>query len=163
MCFVLAEEYNKFAFPASEVALVNLLSEVQAEQWLCLCRIVEFLQNHARDQWLESDAETFHLMAIRYGVLLEEHYGPTACHITLHNLLHFKEDVANFGGLDNYSCWVQERAVQRYIHQSNNHKNIECTFAAAEIRREALKTENEINFMEHNRVGTDKADIHVVS
>ena len=102
LCFNLAENYNKFAFPASEVALVNHLSNVQAEEWLCLCRIVEFLQNHARDQWLESDAETFHLIAIRYGVLLEEYYGPTACHITLHTLLLFKEDVANFGGLDNY-------------------------------------------------------------
>ena len=113
---------------------------------------------------MESDAKTFHLMAIRYGVLLEEHCGPTACHITLHNLLHFKEDVADFGGLDNYSCWVQERAVRRYIHQSNNHKNIECTFAAAEIRREALKTENEIKSVEYNRVaGTDNTDIQVVS
>lgn len=38
-----------------------------------------------------------------------------------------------------YSCWVKERAVKRYIRQSNNHKNIEVTFAATEIRREVLK------------------------
>ena len=150
MLFLSAEEYNKFAFPASEVALLNLLSQTQAEEWLCLCRIVEYLQNHARDKWSESDADTFHKMALRYAVLLEEHYGPTSCHITLHNLLHFKEDIRHFGGLDNYSCWVQERAVQRYIRQSNNHKNIECTFAAAEVRREVLKTVNEINFVKEN-------------
>ena len=41
LCFNLAEDYNKFAFPASAVALVNHLSDVQTEEWLCLCRIVE--------------------------------------------------------------------------------------------------------------------------
>ena len=102
----------------------------------------------------------FHRMAIRYAVLLEEHYGPTSCHITLHNLLHFRDDVKNFSGLDNYSCWVQERAVRRYIHQSSNHKNIECTFAAAELRREVLKAENEINVVRENSV--DKVDIDKV-
>lgn len=99
-------------------------------------------------------------MAIRYAVLLEEHYGPTSCHITLHNLLHFRDDIRNFSGLDNYSCWVQERAVRRYIHQSSNHKNIECTFAAAELRREVLKAENEINVVRENIV--DKVDIDKV-
>ena len=147
-----AEEYNKFAFPASEVALVNLLSQIQTEEWLCICRMVEFLQNDARDKWSESDADMFHRMAIRYAVLLEEHYGPTSCHITLHDLLHFRDDIKNFSGLDNYSCWVQERAVRRYIHQSSNHKNIECTFAAAELRREVLKAENEINVVRENSV-----------
>ncbi|PFX17367.1 hypothetical protein AWC38_SpisGene18303 [Stylophora pistillata] len=57
-----AEEYKKFAFPASEVALLDHLSQTQAQEWLCLCRIVEYLQNHARDKWSESDADTFHKM-----------------------------------------------------------------------------------------------------
>lgn len=118
------------------------------------------MQNHARDKWSESDADMFHRMAIRYAVLLEEHYGPTSCHITLHNLLHFRDDVKNFSGLDNYSSWVQERAVRRYIHQSSNHKNIECTFAAAELRREVLKAQNEINVVGENIV--DKVDIDKV-
>lgn len=118
------------------------------------------MQNHARDKWSESDADMFHRMAIRYAVLLEEHYGSTSCHITLHNLLHFRDDVKNFSGLDNYSCWVQERAVRRYIYQSSNHKNIECTFAAAELRREVLKAQNEINVVGENIV--DKVDIDKV-
>ena len=130
------------------------------EEWLCLCRIVEFLQNHARDKWSEGDADMFHRMAIRYAVLLEEHYGPTSCHITLHNLLHFRDDVKNFSGLDNYSCWVQERAVRRYIRQSSNRKNVECTFAATELRREVLKAENEINVVRESSV--DKVDIDKV-
>ena len=61
----------------------------------------------------------------------------------IHNLLHFKEDTCNFSGQDNYSCWNKERAVRRYVRQSNNRKNIECTFAATEERREALKFRKE--------------------
>ena len=61
------------------------------------------------------------------------------CTIMLHSLRHFKEDVQRFSGLDNYSCFVFERALKRYIRQSNNHKNIEHTFAATEMRREVLK------------------------
>ena len=59
--------------------------------------------------------------------------------ITLHNLLHFKDDIARFSSLDNYSCWTEERAVRRYIVASNNHKNIEITFFLSEGRREFLK------------------------
>ena len=70
---------------------------------------------------------------------MEETYGPQRCVISLHNLQHFREDDERFSGLDNYSCWVKERAVKRYIRQSNNHKNIEVTFAATEIRCEVLK------------------------
>ena len=78
-------------------------------------------------------------MALRYAVLLEERRGPTACVMILHNLLHFKDDIRKFSGLDNYSCWTKERAVRRYVKQSSNCKNIECTFAASESRREFIK------------------------
>ena len=78
-------------------------------------------------------------MALRYAVLLEERRGPTACVIIVHNLLHFKDDIKRFSGLDNYSCWTKERAVRRYVGQSSNCKNIECTFASSECRREFIK------------------------
>ncbi|XP_046864301.1 uncharacterized protein LOC124458302 [Xenia sp. Carnegie-2017] len=86
-----AEEYYKFVFPASEVVFHGLLSDVQKEIWLCLTRMAEFLHNHARNGWLEEDAITFHNMALRYSVLVEEKYGPTICHVCLHNLLHHVE------------------------------------------------------------------------
>lgn len=140
----LAEEFSKFAFPASEVVFDGLLTTISIkEQWSCLARIVEFIQNHARNGWTEEDAQTFHEMAIRYGVLLEERRGTAACPIILHNLLHFKDDIRNFSGLDNYSCWTKERAVKRYVMQSSNCKNIECTFAGSESRRESLKVKRE--------------------
>ena len=95
--------------------------------------MAEFLHNHARNGWLEEDTITFHNMALRCSVLVEEKYGPTSCHVCLHNLLNLKEDIHHFSGLDNYSCWVQERAIQRYVSQSSNCKNIEATFAGTEI------------------------------
>lgn len=105
----------------------------------CLARIVEFLENHARHGWTEGDANTFFDICARYAIFVEETYGITSCTISLHNLLHLEEDICNFSGLDNYSCWTKERAVKRYIRQSNNHKNIEATFAHSEARRELLK------------------------
>lgn len=141
--YFLGEEYCKFAYPASEIVFNGLLTREHDEMWLCLVRMAEFLQNHARNGWQEEDADTFHSMSLRYAILMEEYYGPTSCHITLHNLLHLGEDISRFSGLDNYSCWVQERAVQRYVNQSSNNKNIEVTFASAEVRREVVKIRNE--------------------
>lgn len=119
--------------------MAGLLTELQLKSWLCVARMEEFLLNHARNGWTENEANTFHQMSLRYAVLVEEEWGPDNCVITLHNLQHFKQDIQKFSGLDNYSCWVKERAVKRYIRQSTNHKNIEITFAAAEVRREVLR------------------------
>ena len=152
--FALAEDYSRFAFPASEVVLAGLLNESQMESWLCIARMEEFLLNHARNGWTEEEAHTFHEMALRYAVHVEEEWGPQNCLTTLHNPQHFKEDIQRFGGLDNYSCWVKERAVKRYIRQSNDHKNIEVTFAATEVRREVLR----IRRNEEHRVQEAKVD-----
>lgn len=91
-------------------------------------------------------------------MLVEEAHGPQHCVISLHNLQHFREDIQKFSGLDNYSCWVKERAVKRYIRQSNNHKNIEITFAATEIRREVLKARGS----KEERLNRDKVNVQQV-
>jgi len=141
-----AEDFSIFAYPISEVVFDGLLTDNQRQEWCCIARMVEFLQNHARNGWTEENTEAFHAMSLRYAVLLEERRGPHKCVIILHNLLHIKEDILNFSGLDNYSCWTKERAVKRYISQSSNCKNIEATFASTESRRECFKVkeENEI-------------------
>ena len=94
--------------------MAGLLTQSQLEGWSCVARIEEFIQNHSRSGWTEADADTFHRVALRYTVLMEE----------------------RFSGLDNYACWVKERAVKRYIRQSNNHKNIEVTFPATDNNRD---------------------------
>ena len=140
---ILAEEFSKFAFPASEVVFQGLLPARKKEEWSCLARLEEFVCNHARNGWSEEDEQTFHEMALQYAVLLEERRGPTACVIIVHNLLHFKDDIRKFSGLDNYSCWTKERAVRRYIKQSSNCKNIACTFASSEARLQFIKMRKE--------------------
>ena len=117
-------------------------------------KIIEYLSNHARNGWSHADACTFHEMCVRYAVLVEEAYGAQSCVITLHNLLHFKDDITHFSSVDNYSCWTEERAVRRYILTSNNHKNIEITFALSEARREFLK------LRESNDHAADGLNIH---
>ena len=64
--------------------------------------------------------------------------------------------------MDNYSCWTEERAVRRYILASNNHKNIEITFALSEARREFLKLRESKQHAE-NRLNIRQADISKVT
>lgn len=65
----IAEDFSKFAFPASAVVFQGLLPATEKEEWSCLAQLVEFVQNHARNGWSEEDAQTFHEMALRYAVL----------------------------------------------------------------------------------------------
>lgn len=100
-------------------------------------------------------------------MLVEETHGPQRCVISLHNVHHFREDIQRFSGLDNFSCWVKERAVKRYIRQCNNHKNIEATFAATEMGREVLKAKvNKERTLEREKFNLQKVfdyDLHFPS
>ena len=159
-----AEDFNHFAFPAMEACLGDMLQNnpETREILCCLACIIEFLSNHARNGWSQADTSTFHEMCVRYAVLVEEAHGVDSCVITLHNLLHFKDDIARFISMDNYSCWTEERAVRRYILASNNHKNIEITFALSEARREFLKLRESKQHAE-NRLNIRQADISKVT
>lgn len=158
-----AEDFNHFAFPAMEPCLADMLENDPGtcEVISCLARLVEFLSNHARNGWSQADATTFHEMCVRYSVLVEEAHGIQNCVITLHNLLHLKDDITRFSSVDNYSCWTEERAVRWYILASNNHKNIEITFALSEARREFLKI-RESNQQDVNPLDVHQADISKV-
>ena len=101
-------------------------------------------------------------MCARYAVLVEEAYGVESCVITLHNLLHLKDDINRFSSVDNYSCWTEERAVRRYILTSNNHNNIEITFALNEARREFLKLRKS-NHHSADALNNRQADISKVT
>ena len=56
----IAKELSEFAFPALEVVFRGLLLAREKEGWSCLARLVEFVQNHARNGWSKEDAQTFH-------------------------------------------------------------------------------------------------------
>lgn len=80
-----------------------------------------------------------------YNILLEDRYGLTSCHAVNHLLTHVHEDVMYFASPDNCWCYDFERAVARYTSISNNHKNIELTFARAELGQEILKVRASVN------------------
>ena len=136
-----AEDFNHFAFPAMESCLGGMLqNNTETREILCcLACIVKSLGNHAINGWSQADAFTFHEMCVRYVVLVEESSGIENCVSTLYNLLHFKDDTTRFSSLDDYSCWTEKRTVRQHILASNNHKNIEITFALSEAKREFLK------------------------
>lgn len=71
--------------------------------------------------------------------MIEESQGSISCHIVYHSLSHISEDVLNFGSPDNFWRYNIECAVGWYVAISTNHKNIEITFAWADLRPEILK------------------------
>lgn len=143
-----AEEFQKFTFPISEIILGGLIPEEHFEAWECLARIVEYLYCQGRNGWTIDSTAIFHEAVVRYNILIEESQGLTRCHVVNHNLTHISDDVLNFGSPDNFWCYNFERAVGRYIAISTNYKNIEITFARAELRREILKVRSSLKCQE---------------
>ena len=125
----------------SEVLLHDLLSPSDFAIWQCVARIVEYVYGQGRDGWTEEAANTLHRFCLRHNILLEESNGLQACKVIVHNLVHLKDNVQRFGSLDNYWCYVFERAVQRYTKTLHNCKNTEYTMALSEVRREFLTSQ----------------------
>lgn len=97
-----AEEWQKFAFPISEVLVHDLVEEEGFAIWQCAARIVEYVYGQGRNGWTKEDAEIIHQFCLCHNVLLEERYGLQACKVIVHNLIHIKHCVQRFGSLDNY-------------------------------------------------------------
>ena len=158
-----AENWEKFAFPVSELVLGGIINDQDYEVWETLPRIVEFLYYQGRNGWNLNSAIVFKDMCLRYNILLEERYGLSNCHLVNHLLTHIHEDAMNFGSPDNYWCYDFERAVARYISISNNHKNIELTFARTELRRGILKVRESINSRSNEDVSVEPVLVHFCS
>lgn len=127
----------------SELSLLQpiggLLPEDEFHVWTLFVRITELVFGPGRDGWTSNMITLLERLVQRHNILFEEVAGLEKCVITLHNLLHIPEDIYRFSAPDNYWCYAFERAVSKYISRSSNNKNIECTFALAECRREFLK------------------------
>ncbi|KXJ08540.1 hypothetical protein AC249_AIPGENE10761 [Exaiptasia diaphana] len=116
-----SEEWQKFAYSASELILAGLLPPADYHLWQLAVRMTQLIFNH-RSQWSHEDVLLFSNLANRYIILNEEQQGITACRITVHNLQHISEDALRFSHPDNYWCFPFERAVQRYLVQKQNNK-----------------------------------------
>ena len=134
-----AEEFQKFAYPASEFVLGGLLPDSYYHSWVLLARITEMVYSTGRKGFTADNLELFTKLIRRHNILTEAAEGLKSCVITLHNLLHLPEDIRNFSTPDNYWYYSFERAVKNYIEHSSNCKNLECSFAKTECRREFLK------------------------
>ena len=135
-----AEDYQKFAFPASEVILSDQMPADQFQCWKLLVQMVQMVFNVCRTYgWQEKDIQLFRNLAWRHNILVEETFGLNACVVTEHNLIHVADDISRFSSPDNYWVFDLERAVKRYVNQSTNHRNIEKTYSDNEARREVLQ------------------------
>ena len=134
-----AEDFQKFTYPASEYVLGGLLPDEHYHVWITLVRITEIIYNTGRNGLSRTDFMLLKRLILRHNVLTEEREGMKSCVVTLHNLLHLPDDISRFSIPDNYWCYTFERAVKGYVERSSNSKNLECTFAQAECRRELLK------------------------
>ena len=139
MVCIVAEDWQKFDYPASEVILYDKLPEKPFFLWQCLCRMVELVFGDGRDGWTENISKIFHKLALKHNILVEEVLGIAECRITVHNLIHVSEGVKRFRSPDNYWCWVFERAVSDYVNTPTNKRNIECTYAARELLKEFVR------------------------
>ena len=158
-----AEEYVKFAFPASEVVLDGLLPEREFEIWTNIARLTEMHFYSGRFGWSPEEISNSYKLSARFNILVEEVQGLGMCVVTNHNLLHIPEDIKRFSSTDNFWCFPFERAVKKYVSRSSNCKHIEVTYAKAEIRTEFLKanhisisdpkTVHDTAIVDHDRVG----------
>jgi len=119
--------------------LGGLLPDNEFRVWLLAVRITELVFGPGRAGFTEEMIDLLQHLILRHNVLTEEVLGLDKCVVTVHNLLHMTEDIDRFSAPDNYWCYCFERAVCKYVHRSSNKRNIECTYAKAECRREFLK------------------------
>jgi hypothetical protein len=145
-----------------EVVMSGLMDEREFHIFQLMARMVEMVFNK-RDEWDHDDVFLFGKLAKRFNILIEENVGLHACVVTAHNLIHVEEDVFRFSLPDNYWCFAFERAVKKYISIPNNHKNIECSFAKKEQRREFLKSLNteEASLPHAAKIDVDKVIVGV--
>ena len=134
-----AEEFVKFAYPASEYVLGGLLPDAEYHIWILICRITELLFNTGRSGFSDQDSELLSHFIARHNILTEEVQGSKSCVVSLHHLMHIVDDIEEFSTVDNYWCFSFERAVSKYVSKSSNKKNLELTYAKSECRREFLK------------------------
>ena len=139
MGFWKAEEFQKFAFPASEMILGSILPDNHYDVWILIVRIVELVFSCGQNGWTQESLKLLENLIWRHNILTEEMEGLHSCVLTVHNLLHLPDDIRCFSSPDNFWCFVFERAVHGYVEMSSNHKNLKLTFAKAECRRELLK------------------------
>ncbi|KAL5467065.1 hypothetical protein EMCRGX_G031241 [Ephydatia muelleri] len=134
-----AEELQKFCYPASEYVLGGILPDDEYHVWILIVRITEMIFQIGRSGWSDDDIQLLKQLILRHNTLTEEVEGLKSCVVTLHNLIHYPEEIKRFSSPDNYWCYTFERAVHGYVVRSSNNRNMELSFSNSECLREFLK------------------------
>ena len=69
--------------------------------WIEIVRITEMMYKTGRNGWTPQDCKLFKNLVLRHNILTEEAEGPKSCVVTLHNLIHFPNDIKRFSSPDN--------------------------------------------------------------
>ena len=130
---------QKFCYPASEYVLGGILPDDEYHVWILVVRITEMIFQIGRSGWSDDDIQLLKQLILRHNTLTEEVEGLKSCVVTLHNLIHYPEEIKRFSSPDNYWCYTFERAVHGYVVRSSNNRNMELSFSNSECLREFLK------------------------
>ena len=110
-----AEDWRKFTFPAAEFIFADLIDARNYELIWLTARMVEILF-HFRNGLKMEELDLLKNICWRRLIMLEEEIGADQCVITCHNTTHIVEDILRFGHADNFWCFHNERAVQRFVY-----------------------------------------------
>lgn len=79
--------------------------------------------------WTQEHREYLWLLRWRHAIMHEELYGLSACTENVEYSLHMPDDIVRHSTLDNYWCFLYERQVRYYKHQTTNNKSLCKTYA----------------------------------
>ncbi len=125
-----AEEFSKFI-----VVAPYILREIIPEQsYRCFCLLTElynllyFMELRVQG-WTTEHQEFLRKLLWRHHIDYENLYGLSACTENVEYSLHLVEDVSRHSAPDNYWCYLYERQVKYYKHQTTNMKTLCKTFS----------------------------------
>ena len=72
--------------------------------WILIVRITEMIFQIGRSGGSDDDIQLLKHLILRHNILTEEVEGLKSCVVTLHNLIHYPEDIKRFSSPDNYWC-----------------------------------------------------------
>ena len=124
-----AEEFSKFVTVAP-IVLRNIIPQKAYESFCLLSRIHYLVYcNELRIQgWTKDHIEQLKHLLWRHHIRFEDLYGMGSCTENMESSLHMVEDIYRHSSLDNYWCYLYERLVKYYKHQTTNKKNMCKTF-----------------------------------
>ena len=125
-----SEEFSKFAIVASYV----LRGRIPKSAYKCFTLLTKihhliFSKQLRINGWTKNHIELLERLLWKHAIQYESIYGISACTENVEYSLHMAEDVRHHSTLDNNWCYLYERLVKFYKHQTTNMKSMCKTFS----------------------------------